>query len=97
MVAWLAAGCTFMSTSGMTTEGILGGPDGDVTIECRTDGSMDGNACLAWGERVRDALPTDAADAVRIVLTDRQGVGGCLADFQDADGVLYASAAVDCP
>jgi hypothetical protein len=97
LLVWLAAGCAIASTSRTTTEVTVSGPDGSLTIECRSDGAMDGDTCVTWGDRVRDALGSEAAEAVRIVLTDRQGVGRCLADFHDADGVLYASASVDCP
>jgi hypothetical protein len=94
-VAALTSGCMVWSTSSTTTVVTIEGPRGTLTFECRADAPMSGEDCQAWGERVQ-AHP-DAVDAVRIVLTDRQGVGGCLADFQDADGVLYASASVDCP
>jgi len=97
LVAWLAAGCAITSTSRSTTEVTVSGPDGELTIECRSEGAMDGDTCSDWGDTVRDELRNEAADAVRIVLTDRQGVGRCLADFHDAEGVLYASGSVDCP
>jgi hypothetical protein len=97
LLAWLAAGCAITSTARTTTEVTVSGPDGALTIECRSDGAIDGDACVDWGDRVRETLSSDASDAIRIVLTDRQGAGRCLADFHDADGVLYASASVDCP
>jgi hypothetical protein len=95
--SWLIAGCTIFGSAPTTTEVTLGAPGGDIVIECRSEPAIDGDGCLAWGERVRAASRADAADAVLIVLTDRQGVGRCIADFHDADGVLYASSDVACP
>lgn len=96
--AWcLLAGCSIVSSTSTSTEVTLSGPDGDLVIECRSEPPIDGDGCLTWGERVRTEARADAADAVLIVLTDRQGVGRCLADFHDADGVLYASTPVACP
>lgn len=94
-IAWLVAGCAILTTSSGTTIVSIDGPRGTLTIECRGEAPITGDACQVWGERVR--RNPDAIDAVRIVLTDRTGVGGCLADFQDDEGVLYASAEVACP
>lgn len=95
---WLVAGCSFFSPGGTTTEVTVDGPQGDLTIECRgEERPISGDACIAWGEQVIDSLPTEAADAARIVLTDGQGVGRCRSDFQDAAGAIYASGVVACP
>ena len=79
-IAWLVAGCAILTTSSGTTIVSIDGPRGTLTIECRGEAPITGDACQGWGERVR--RNPDAIDAVRIVLTDRTGVGGCLADFQ---------------
>jgi hypothetical protein len=97
LASWLIAGCSILGSPETTTEVTLSGPGGDIVIECRSQPPFDGDGCLDWGERVRAASRADAADAVLIVLTDRQGVGRCIADFHDADGVLYASSDVACP
>ncbi len=90
---WLVAGCSFFSPSGTTTEVTVDGPQGDLTIECRgEERPISGDACIDWGDQVIDDLPTESADAVRIVLTDGQGVGRCRSDFQDEAGAVYASA-----
>jgi hypothetical protein len=95
--SWLIAGCAILGSTPATTEVTLDDPGGDIVIECRSQPPIDGNGCLEWGERVRAAVRADAADAVLIVLTDRQGVGRCIADFHDEDGALYASSDVACP
>ena len=68
-----------------------------LIIECRGEPVPTGSACLDWGRDVIADQPAAAADAARIVLTDREGAGRCLADFQDADGAIYASVTSVCP
>lgn len=96
-VAWLSAGCTLLTSSSMTTEVTIGGPDGDRIVECRSESPITGDACIVWGERILDGLPVEAAAASRLILTDSPGVGRCSADFQDEGGSIYASASVTCP
>lgn len=96
--AWLAAGCSFFGPSGTTTEVSIDGPQGDLIIECRgEERPISGDACADWGARIVDGMPGESIDAARLVLTDRQGIGRCSADFQDAAGSIYASASVACP
>lgn len=68
-----------------------------LMIECRGDPLPTGDACLEWGRDVIADHPAEAADAAIIVLTDRTGAGRCLADFQDANGAIYASVTSVCP
>lgn len=96
-IAWLVAGCAFLTTSSTTTQVTLQGPDGDRIVECRSELPMTGDACLVWGERILDGMAAEGATATRLVLTDGPGVGRCSADFHDETGGIYASASVVCP
>lgn len=68
-----------------------------LVIECRGEPVPTGTVCLDWARDVIAEQPTEAADAARIVLTDREGAGRCLADFQDGGGAIYASVNTSCP
>ncbi len=95
----LVGGCALLPTEPAitTTEVTLAGPAGDRTIVCRRATAIDGDACLAWAGQVMRGLPAESIDVARLVLTDRTGIGRCSADFQDAAGVIYASASITCP
>lgn len=68
-----------------------------LVIECRGEPVPTGTDCLAWAREVIADQPAEADDAARIVLTDREGAGRCFADFQDANGAIYASVTSVCP
>lgn len=95
----LAGGCALLPTQpGLsTTEVTMAGPAGERTIACRGPSPITDDACRDWGRTVVGGLPAESAEVVRLVLTDRAGVGRCSADFQDADGSIYASASIVCP
>lgn len=95
----LVGGCALVPAEPAlsTTEVRLAGPAGDVTIDCRRPTPMAADACLQWGRKVVAGLPAESLDVVQLILTDRAGVGRCSADFHDAEGAIYASAAIVCP
>lgn len=98
LAAWLMAGCALLPSAPTTTEVRIEGPAGDRIVECRGQRAITDAACRDWGGRVIDGLsPTLARDIARLVLTDRPGVGRCIADLHDARGAIYASAEVVCP
>jgi hypothetical protein len=85
------------SLTGVTSVQITADDLPGLTLECRGEPVPAGDACLEWAREVIADHPAEAADAARIVLTDRAGAGRCLADFQDAQGAIYASVTSVCP
>ena len=85
------------SLTGITSVEVTADDLPGVIFECRGEPVPTGADCLAWARDVTTEHPAEAADAARIVMTDREGAGRCLADFQDEAGAIYASVNTGCP